>query len=348
MIGSKNDRINSVAVTPDGNYILSTSNDKNIRLWQTRNGACLHIFRGHSNAVNAVAMTPDSQFVVSGSKDCTLKLWELQNGNCLRTYKGHSDTVNAVAISPTGSYAVSGSSDCELRQWDIRTGECLQVFKRHPAWGDRDGLNSLIRSSNSEFAYHDFIGHLGLAKTYNRDDMKFLGHADPVRAVSITPDGRFLLSGSADNTLRLWRVKTGECLWIFGGYSGGANFSVSSVEITPNGKYVIAACESLQVWRLTLRKFRRPFWGIMKEKPYREFGRTNGIIVDIAITHNGKHVVVIEDNGGSIRIYKIRTGKLLRTVDKFSDRVSAITVSPDGRYVIAGSISGAIRTWELS
>lgn len=347
IIQGHNDRINSVAVTPGGNYILSASNDKTIRLWQTINGACHHVFRGHSTAVNAVSVTPDSRFFVSGSEDGTLKLWSIRDGGCLRTFKGHSETVNAVAMSPDGAYIVSASSDGELRQWDLITGKCLQVFKRHPAWGDRDGLNSLIRSSNSEFAYHDFIGHLGIATTYNTDSRDFFGHADPVRAVAISPDGRWLLSGSADNTLRLWRVKTGECLWIFGGYHGGAKFEVKAVEVTPNGKYVISASENLCAWRLTRKRFYRPFWGILKEKPRREFPRTKGLLGNMAITPNGKHITVVENGGGRIGIYKIRTGKLLRTVEKFPDRVNAITVSPDGRYIVAGSISGAIHIWAL-
>jgi len=348
IIQGHNDRINSVAVTPDGKFILSASNDRTVRLWRAEDATCIQIFRGHSNRVNIIAVTPDSQFIVSGSKDCTLKLWNLQNGDCLRTFKGHSDTVNTVAISVDGSYAVSGSSDCDLRRWDIRTGECLQIFKGHPACGDRDGLNSLIRSSNSEFSYHDFIGNLGFAKTYNEDDFNFFGHADPVTVVALSPNGRFLLSGSEDNTLRLWNIKTGECFWIFGGHNGGAKFGVHNMAVTPNGKYVISASETLQSWRLTQKKFRRLLWGIMSERPYRMFKRTNGMLGDIAITPAGKHIAVIENDGGRIGIYKIRSGNLLRSVENSSDRASAIAVTPDGRLIVAGSISGVIRTWELS
>jgi WD40 repeat protein len=335
-------------VTPNGKFILSASNDKIVQLWQSKDLACRHVFQGHSDAVNCVAVTPDSRFFISGSRDCTLKLWDLKNGDCLRTLKGHSDAVNSVAISSEGAYAVSGSSDHDLRKWNIRTGECLQVFKGHPACEDRDGLNSLIRSSNSGFSYHNYIGHLDVSTTFSQEDFTFFGHADPVTAVALSPDDRFVLSGSEDNTLRLWQTKTGKCLWIFGGRHGGTCFGVIAMVITPNGKFVISASEAIQSWRLTNRKFRRLFWGFMNEKPYRQFKGTKGMLGDMTVMPNGKHIAVIENNGKFIGIYAIKTSKLLRHIEVSADQAGTIAIAPDGRLLVAGCMSGAIHTWKLS
>lgn len=348
-IQGHNDKINSIAVTPDGKFILSAGNDKTIRLWLIKNtGTCYRTFRGHSNIINAIAVTPDSRFFITGSKDCCLKVWDFQKNSELRSFTGHLDSVNTVAISSSGLYAVSGSSDCDLRQWDIRSGECLQVFKGHPAYGDRDGLNSLIRSSNSTFSYHDIIGHLGFATTYNEDNFNFFGHADPVTAVALSPDGRFLLSSSEDNTLRLWHTKSGKCLWLFGGRDGGSGFSVRAVAITPNGRYAISAGETLQSWKLTRKQLRRLLWGIRSEKPCRTFKETKGVLGGIAITPKGNHIAVIEDRGRRIGIYKIRTGKLLRAIDFFSDQANTLTVTSDGQMLVVGTISGVIHIYMLS
>ena len=348
IIQAHTERVNSVKATPNGEYILSAGNDKIIQSWRVNDYVRRHVFRGHFEAVNSVAITPDSRFFISGSRDCTLKLWDLQKGECVRTFEGHSDSVNTVAVSSKGAYVLSGSSDCELRKWNILTGECLQIYKGHPACRDRDGLNSLIRSSNSEFSYHNYIGHLDISTTYSQEDFTFFGHADPVTAVAISPDDRFVLSGSKDNTLRLWHSETGKCLWIFGGRHGGTHFGVMDLVITSNGKFVISVAETVQSWRLTNRRFRRLFWGLMNEKPFRRFKGTKGSLGKMTMMPNGKRIAVIEKDGRLVGIYSIRRGKLLRHLEVSSDRAGAIAPTPDGRLLVAGCVSGALHIRELS
>jgi WD40 repeat protein len=60
------------------------------------------------------------------------------------------------------------------------------------------------------------------------------GHEDPVRSVTISPDGQTLASGSEDNTIKLWNVKTGDLLCTLSGHES----SVSSVAISPDGQTV--------------------------------------------------------------------------------------------------------------
>ena len=341
------EKINAIAVTPDGELILSASNDKTIRLWRAEDGSCHGVLQGHLDKVIAIAVTPNSQSAISGSKDGAIKLWDLKEGICLHTIEGHPYAVNSVAISHDGSFFVSGSSDCTLQQWNIQTGKCIRVFERHPAVMDRDGLNSLIRSSNTEFSYHDFIGHLGFAKTYNSDNFELFGHADPVTAVAISPDGRLLVSGSKDSTVRLWQIETGRCIWIFGGSKGGAHFGINDLVVTPDGRYVVAACDTLFKWRLNARRYRRRFWIISREKSYSHPPEINGFMEKAAIEPNGKRVVVLENNGSCIGLYQIRTGRRINSFKNPSDQATSITVTPDGRFAITGSISGEIREWKL-
>jgi len=67
-----------------------------------------------------------------------------------------------------------------------------------------------------------------------------LGHSSSVNSVAFSPDGRYALSGSFDNTLKLWEVSTGREIRTFTGHSG----SIYSVAFSPDGKYALSGAVS--------------------------------------------------------------------------------------------------------
>jgi WD40 repeat protein len=66
-----------VAVTPDGDRIVSGAEDGTVRVWDLDGGELLATFTGHEHIVRAVAVTPDGDRIVSGSNDGTVRVWEL-------------------------------------------------------------------------------------------------------------------------------------------------------------------------------------------------------------------------------------------------------------------------------
>ncbi|MEH2295548.1 MAG: hypothetical protein V7K31_21260, partial [Nostoc sp.] len=119
------DSVNAVAITPNGQQVISASFDKTLKVWNLATGEELFTLKGHSDSVNAVAITPNGQQVISASFDKTLKVWNLATGEELFTLKGHSDSVNAVAITPNGQQVISASFDKTLKVWNLATGEEL-------------------------------------------------------------------------------------------------------------------------------------------------------------------------------------------------------------------------------
>ncbi|MGD0885241.1 MAG: protein kinase [Thermodesulfovibrionales bacterium] len=265
--------VDSVAISPDGQYALSGSGDKTLRLWDIETGECLRVFEGHTHHVTAVAISPDGQYALSGSvinilsgslDKKTPRLWDIETGECLRVFEGHTWSVNSVAISPDGRSALSGSVDKTLRLWDIETGECLRVFEGHTG-----SVNSVAISPDGGYALSG-SGN----KTLRLWDIEtgeclrvFEGHTDGVKSVAISPDGGYALSGSGDKTLRLWDIETGECLRVFEGHTGG----VHSVAISPDGQYALSGSgwdifsdsrdDTLRLWDIETGECLRVFEG---------------------------------------------------------------------------------------
>ena len=122
--------VSSVAVTPDGKYVVSGSSDETIKLWDIKTGEVIRTFEGHTSYVSSVAVTSNGKYVVSGSWDETIKLWDIKTGEIIKEFKGHTSYVSSVAVTPDGKYIVSGSDDKTIKLWDIKICECNRCHKK--------------------------------------------------------------------------------------------------------------------------------------------------------------------------------------------------------------------------
>lgn len=76
-----------MAVTSDGERVVSGSFDKTIRIWDIATGACIRTLTGHTREVRAVALTSDGGRIVSAAEDSTVGIWDADTGVCLRTLR---------------------------------------------------------------------------------------------------------------------------------------------------------------------------------------------------------------------------------------------------------------------
>jgi WD40 repeat protein len=129
--------VKSVAISPDGQRIVSGCFDKTVCVWDTATGEVVAgPFIKHTESVNSVQFSPDGQQIVSGSDDKTIYVWNTKTGEPVAgPFIGHKDRVLSVGFSPDGQQIVSGSTNGTICVWNTMTGKAVAgPFIGHKGW----------------------------------------------------------------------------------------------------------------------------------------------------------------------------------------------------------------------
>lgn len=121
LTGHKNG-VYSLAISPDGQTLVSGSRDSTIKIWNLETGELLHTLTGHEDSVSSLAISPDGLTLVSGNDrrwdNATIKMWNLKTGELIKTISEPNYDVNFLSFSGDGKTLVSGGSG-EIRIWRL-------------------------------------------------------------------------------------------------------------------------------------------------------------------------------------------------------------------------------------
>ncbi|KAI0266497.1 WD repeat protein [Gloeopeniophorella convolvens] len=125
--------VNTLAYSPDGQYIATGGDDGKVKLWNTRSGFCVITFSQHTASVSAVRFASQGQVLFSASLDGTVRAFDLIRYRNFRTFTSPSPVqFSCLAVDPSGEVITAGSSDSfEVFLWSVQTGKLLDILSGH-------------------------------------------------------------------------------------------------------------------------------------------------------------------------------------------------------------------------
>ncbi|KAG8828512.1 hypothetical protein FRC19_003851 [Serendipita sp. 401] len=160
------------------------------------------------------------------------------------------------------------------------------------------------------------------------------GHRGRVKSVVHSVDGRRLISGSDDKTIRIWDAETGA---VVGEPLEGHTDWVCSVAYSPDGRRIISGSgdNTIRIWDAET--------GAVVGEPLE--GHTDWVC-SVAYSPDGRSIISGSDDK-TIRIWDAETGAAVGgALEGHTDRIRRVAYSPDGRRIISGSYDKTIRIWD--
>ncbi|KAI5855099.1 WD40 repeat-like protein [Durotheca rogersii] len=247
----------------DDRMLVSASLDGTVKIWNWRTGACINTLN-HQDGVITVHM--DGGLLASGSMDKSIKIFNFKTQQSY-SLRGHTDMVNQVRIDSASRTLLSASDDCTVKLWDLDTKVCIKTFEGHvgqvqqvlPLPDDYEfEEETTTRESDTTSVSGTPPGGCSSSSSSTPADEERAAYGPLFQYDTERPlPPRYMLTGSLDNTMRLWDTATGKCPRTFFGHVEGIwGLAADSL------RYVTSANDAtVKVWDSRTGKCERTFTG---------------------------------------------------------------------------------------
>jgi WD40 repeat protein/predicted RNA-binding Zn-ribbon protein involved in translation (DUF1610 family) len=342
-------------VSSDGRYTLYVGELRDrVLVWDIFCGAKPIILSGHTGSINNIVITPDGRFVATSAEDGTVRIWNFQHEAEQTEVEGHSYPVGSLAITFDKS-VVSAAEN--LKIWNFHSSESPKTLSRHTGH-----TKLLIALPDCRRVLWNIPEQWTLMEkqimVINIDDGTcenvLKGHTHKIVSIAVDPTGTFAFSGAEDDTIRMYDLRTFECVQVFPGGQhlclspdgrilvslspstglvirglpkgnlmwSDKNLAQARIAITPDATQLVIACEE----SMEMRNLES---GQVLWKSESGTGIGNAVVL---ITPDGRFVVV-KASDRNIKIFNSKSGREEHTIFG-TNNGNVISLMPDGKHLV--------------
>ncbi|MFK5970008.1 MAG: PKD domain-containing protein [Candidatus Marithrix sp.] len=161
----------------------------------------------------------------------------------------------------------------------------------------------------------------------------FNGHTDWVESVAFSPDGKYILSGSGDNTLKLWDVSTGTEIYSFNNNTD----PIWSVAFSPDNTQALAVFTDKII----------KLWDINSKQEIHSFIGHTDTIWSVVFSSDGKYI--LSGSGDkTLKLWDINSGEEIRSFIGHTDIILSVAYSTNDKYALSGSVDNMVKLWDIN
>lgn len=360
---SHRDRITAFALASDGSQVVTGGHDHMVRLSQTDDGKQLKEF-ATPGPVASVGLAPNRDQIAAGLSDGRLLFWG-NRGNRQGAFQAHKGATTGIAYHLKKDHVLTVGEDGWLKQWQLPLlpSTNLNLPEQITAsvlWPD--GKRALIATRDRE---------LRLWRLENlRTERSFKGLRIPASAIAVTPDGSTIAAADAQGQIQLWNAANGQSLGYFQGHTG----KVTALAFSPGYKQLASVGEDglVKCWRyplvkpqllnhpkvvrrmclskdgnrlLTLADDQRVrIWNLVNGQVEHNYQVDQQPLKAVAYAADGRSVALATHGKG---IHVFRDGNQVHHLEDLPAGVQAMTLTADGKRLIAGFQDSQLRVYDL-
>ena len=315
--------------SPDGKT-LAVGKYQWVELWDLETQSIIHTYEPHAGEVRSLkfAATKDQEtsalrlYAGGGIPAQTgeIRIWDVDSEELIKSFEVHGDTIESIALSPNNTTLLTASMDEYSAIIDVTLLEDTEDrIDDHAKWLTQHVGRVLCTLYHPQGTYFVTGSEDKTIKVWNPNTfnvmVNFDANDDAVYSLAYSVNESVIVSGSADNTVRTWRV-------------------------TPagNGEEIAGGRDALEMTGALVREYN---------------GHQGAVYsVDAALvlprrTNNQTAMIASGSADTSVIIWNLRAGNRYRTFDESTDAVYAVKFSPNGKFVAAGGRDGKVRLWNL-
>jgi serine/threonine protein kinase len=196
----------TVAFSPDGNTIAAGGDGKVISLWALPSGKFIGSMQDTAGEINRIRFSPDGHLLAGGGDDSIVYLWNVADQSQVAVLKGNTGNILSVAFSADGNHLATADNKGVICLWDVGTGT-LSPTKVLSA-SDGAAINDVLYTPDGNYVISASADkNIGVWDASSGNLVNTLiGHSDAVLSLSLSRDGKLLVSSSKDGTIRLWQA----------------------------------------------------------------------------------------------------------------------------------------------
>jgi len=319
------DHVMALGWSPTGRQLAAAAVSGRVTVFRA-DGQVERELAGHEFGAMALSWHPAEPVLATAGQDGKARLW---TGDHCVELPGGAAWVEHAAWSPSGNFLATAGGK-KLRLWD-RSGKLLREYPDQPAtiatlgWRPVTGRDAL---------YTGTYGGVTFWQTEDTKPQRHWEYTGSVLAVACSPDGRYMVSGNQDSTLKVWLLKSGEELEMTG-YAT----KIRELAWDATGRYLATGgSEVVVVWDCGGKgpRGKKPTMLVAHEEP----------LTALTFQHTGKRLASGSADG-RVAVWQLDKPKTPRWTERLSAGISQLAWSPDDSRLAVGTASGEVEVYTI-